>query len=110
MSELSRDEIASIHDAANRAQRAVEQLPYAEARKAITALDEIREIAGEHLPGGYYGPCIGCDELKGQDEMVGCGDEDLCADCCDRHAASIAGPKPAINEGPTPSRPTAGEG
>lgn len=89
MAEMSRDEIKSFFDESTKVQFALNALPYRDAVPALGALEVMRDLIGEQLPGGYYGSCIGCDELKGQDEMVNCGDEDLCKTCADRMTAEL---------------------
>ena len=94
---MTRDEIKAFFEEANKVERFIEGLVFREARPAMLALEEMRGLVGEQLPGGYAGTCIGCEEVKGQDEMVDCGDEELCTECVARYqkdAASKAGAKP----------------
>lgn len=78
---MDRDAIESFFEEAKKVRLALEHLPWRQAVPAMRALDEMRDLIGEELPGGHYGKCIGCGDIKGNDEMVSAGDEDLCRDC-----------------------------
>ncbi len=81
---MDKHELKSFFDESYKVQEALENLPYRDAAPALEALKQMQDIIGEaELPGGYYGCCMGCDEIKGHDEMVNCGHEDLCRDCAD---------------------------
>lgn len=87
---MTRDDIKAFFEESTKVQFALNALPYRDAVPAFKALEEMRGIVGEQLPGGYYGTCIGCEEVKGEDEMVDCGDENLCKTCADSAAAFAA--------------------
>lgn len=87
MAEMTRDEISAFFGEAARVEFALNALPYRDAVPAMRALQDMRDLVGEQLPGGYYGKCIGCEEVKGEDEMVNCGDENLCTECAKAAAA-----------------------
>lgn len=87
---MTRDEIKSFFNESEIVESALGHLPYREARPALAALTSMLEIVGGTLPGGYYGTCISCDEVKGIDEMVACGDESLCSICIEVHRKSEA--------------------
>lgn len=78
---MTREEISDIFNEVKKLHNAVAALPHRDALGAIAAINAIADIIGEHLPGGFYGRCISCEEIKGNDEMVSCGDENLCTDC-----------------------------
>lgn len=82
---MTRTEIEAFFDEAAKLEEALGGMIHREAAPALKALDEMRGLVGEELPGGYYGKCIGCEEVMGNDEMVRCGDEDLCTSCVARH-------------------------
>ncbi len=81
MAEMDRDEIKAFMGLSVMVEHALNALPYRDALPAIQKLGEMRDLVGEQLPGGYFGSCAGCDEVKGFDEMVSGGDEWLCQDC-----------------------------
>lgn len=85
--ELTRDEIGAFFEEAAKVEKALGGLLHREAGPALQALDDMRGIVGELLPGGHYGKCINCEETKGNDEMVSCGDEDVCTECIKAAAA-----------------------
>lgn len=84
MTEMARDEIEAFFGEAAKVEFALNALPYRDAVPAMRALNDMRNLVGDQLPGGYYGKCIGCDEMKGEDEMVSCGDENLCKTCVEK--------------------------
>jgi len=63
--------------------KAVEGLPYREARPALSSLNELHELIGEELPGGYFGQCEGCEALLGNDDERGSSEDGLhfCMNC-----------------------------
>ena len=78
---MKRDAIKALMAAALKVETALEALPYRDAKPAMRALDEMRDIAAEQLPGHEYVECGHCEEAKGIDEMVDCGDERMCSKC-----------------------------
>ncbi len=78
---MTRDEIQAFFEESGKVEKALGGLTHRDAVPALRALQDMRDIVGEQLPGGYYGTCMGCDEVKGDDEMVSCGDEMLCTGC-----------------------------
>ena len=87
---MNRDAIKALMDASQKVERALEALPYRDAKPAMRALDEMRDLVAEQLPGHEYAECGFCHEAKGVDEMQDCGDERMCADCCDDLQKSAA--------------------
>ena len=81
---MTRDEIAAFFNESAKIEKAIGKMLYIDAVPTLAALTEMRNLVGEQLPGGYYGRCIGCEEVKGEDEMVSFGDENLCTDCAKR--------------------------
>lgn len=81
---MTREEIDSVMDSLANLDKKVEALPYLDAVEALRAIQEVRDLIGEQLPGGYYGRCLHCEEVKGEDEMQDCGDERICAACVKR--------------------------
>lgn len=88
MQQMTRDEIKSFFNLSDQIESAVGGMPYNAAKTLLGALNEMRSLVGEQLPGGYYGTCIGCEEVKGEDEMVSCGDENLCGVCAKQGATA----------------------
>jgi hypothetical protein len=80
---MSREEITAYFKLSAVLAEDIKALPYRDAANALDRLKEMADIVGEQLPGGYIGECLHCDEAKGEDEMVDCGDEKLCSDCVD---------------------------
>lgn len=78
---MTRDDIKAIFDEAAEVERALDALPHRDAVAAIKALQAIRDIVGEELPGGHAGLCPMCEEIKGEDELVDAGDECICSKC-----------------------------
>lgn len=86
---MTRDQIKALFDASREVEKALEELPYRAARAGMRALDEMRALVAEQLPGFEYAECGHCEEAKGIDEMVDVGDERMCTDC-ERHFATRA--------------------
>ncbi|MEE9159965.1 MAG: hypothetical protein V3U60_16470 [Gammaproteobacteria bacterium] len=65
--------------------KAVEGLPYRDARPALESLNELHDMIGEGLPGGYFGQCEACETLLGNDDEMALTEDDitLCVACCD---------------------------
>lgn len=78
---MTRDQIKSLYELGSKVTEALSALPYRDAAPAMRALDEMLEVVSDDLPGGYYGNCIFCEEVKGEDEMVDYGDERICTAC-----------------------------
>lgn len=78
---MTRDQIKGVFDAAKKVERALEDLPYQKARAGMRALDEMRDLVAEQLPGHEYAECGHCEEAKGINEMVDVGDERMCQAC-----------------------------
>lgn len=87
---MERRQIKALFDASYEVERALEALPYRDARKAMGALDEMRALVAEQLPGYEYVECGHCEEAKGIDEMVDCGDERMCTKCNADFQKSVA--------------------
>lgn len=81
MKAMTRDDLKAFFDLAEKVGNALEALPYRDAVRPLHDLQEMRGIVGEQLPGGYCGTCPHCEEVKGEDEMVDCGDERFCQSC-----------------------------
>lgn len=95
---MTRDDIKSIFNEAAKVEKALGGLPHRDAKPALQAVQGILDIVGEELPGGYGGTCMGCEEVKGLDEMVSCGDEDFCRTCADQMAKEFAAEQPPQND------------
>jgi hypothetical protein len=78
---MTRDDIKAIFDEAAKVEIALGALTHRDAVPAIEALQAIRDIVGEELPGGCAGLCPMCEEIKGEDELVDAGDERICSTC-----------------------------
>lgn len=87
---MERDAIKELMDAAVVVERHLEALPYRDAKKAMNALDVMRALVAEQLPGHEYEECAHCEEGKGVDEMRNCGDERMCESCFDDLQKSAA--------------------
>ena len=62
--------------------KAVDAVPHGLAMPIIHQLDELREVIGEELPGGYFSQCEGCGEPIGNDDSFYTSDDCyLCEDC-----------------------------
>ena len=77
----NRDKIKCAIEVLDELDKGVQSLPYREARPLIARISELRGIIGMSLPGGYYGACPNCGEVKGHDEMISLGDVDFCEEC-----------------------------
>lgn len=78
---MTREQIKALFDAATAVERMLEELPYRQARLGMAALDDMRNIVAEQLPGHEYAECGHCEEAKGIDEMEDIGDERMCNRC-----------------------------
>jgi hypothetical protein len=78
---MTRDMMKAFFDLAWKVGDALASLPYRDAVGPLHDLQEMRDIVGEELPGGYAGTCPHCEEVKGEDELVDCGDERICQTC-----------------------------
>lgn len=78
---MTRDQIKALFDAAKKVELALEELPYRKAREGMHALNEMRDLVAEQLPGHEYVECGHCEEAKGVDEMEDIGDERMCNQC-----------------------------
>lgn len=87
---MKRDQIKALFDASYKVERALEALPYKDARAAMSELNEMRALVAEQLPGYEYAECQHCNEAKGIDEMQSCGDETMCSQCFDDFQKSAA--------------------
>jgi hypothetical protein len=84
MTSMTRDEIQAFFEESEKVEKAIGKMLYVDAVPTLAALTEMRNLVGEQLPGGYYGKCIGCEEVKGEDEMQSCGDEMMCLSCIEQ--------------------------
>jgi hypothetical protein len=84
MTIMTRDEIKAYFDLSGKVADALRHLPWLRADPALGSLQEMADIIGEQLPGSYCGNCPQCEEPKGYDEMVDCGDEKICKTCVAR--------------------------
>lgn len=82
----NRDELADAYEIISEVEQAVQSLPYRDAHPVIARLNELRDMIGESLPGGYFGACPICGEIRGHDEMVAGDDFDICKECADGYA------------------------
>lgn len=78
---MTREQIKALFDAAKTVESLLEELPYLRARIGMQALDEMRDLVAEQLPGYEYAECGHCEEAKGVDEMEDTGDERMCSQC-----------------------------
>jgi hypothetical protein len=83
--------VKAFFELAGKVDEALGGLPHRDAVPALRSLQQMMDIVGEQLPGGYCGDCPHCDEVKGEDEMEYCGEERVCSACIARW-----------NESPTP--------
>lgn len=81
---MTRDELKAFFELVGSVNEALRDLPHRDAEPAMQSLQEMSDIVGEQLPGGYCGLCPHCEEVKGEDEMVDCGDERICQSCIDQ--------------------------
>lgn len=91
---MTREEMKAYFEASSEVLEALKGLPFRDAAVPIGALLEMGELVGQSLPGGYFGECPHCEEVKGQDEMVDFGDERICRSCADRWNAAVTSEKP----------------
>lgn len=89
---MNRDELKAFFALVEKIGDALGGLPHRDAVPALRSLQEMTDIVGEQLPGGYCGTCPQCEDVKGEDEMVDCGDERICQSCVDQWD------KPALQE------------
>lgn len=82
---MTREDVKAVFAEAVKIETALGGLVHREAEAALRALQEIRDIVGEEVPGGYAGLCPMCDEPVGEDETVDYGDERICKKCADRY-------------------------
>jgi hypothetical protein len=78
---MTREQIKALFDAAKTVESVLEELPYIRARMGMRALDEMRDLVAEQLPGHEYAECGHCEEAKGIDEMEDSGDALICNQC-----------------------------
>lgn len=88
---MTRDELKAFFELVGKVGDALADLPHRAAMPALSALQEMSDIVGEQLPGGYCGECPHCQDVKGEDEMVDCGDERICQICVDQWEKEKAG-------------------
>jgi hypothetical protein len=67
--------------------------------RLLSSLQEMTDIVGDQLPGGYCGTCPQCEEVKGEDEMVDCGDERICQSCVDQWNKPVTPLPPRVADG-----------
>lgn len=56
-------------------------VPHTYAKRIVKRLEEIRVVAGDVFPGGFWGACPWCEEPKGEEEVSHSGDEVICIQC-----------------------------
>lgn len=97
---MTRDEMKAFLELSRTISSAVQFLPYREALPALNAIQEMAFLVTQDLPGGYAGECPQCEEIKGEDELVDCGDERICQSCVDEWEKKYAAtPTPQAREG-----------
>ena len=86
---MTRDQIKGVMDAAKKVAKALEELPYRKACDGLRELETVCALVAEQLPGHEYAECGHCEEAKGVDEMVDCGDENMCTQCASRYDTAV---------------------